>query len=145
MKENKLNYIDALRGIAILGVMVVHCGQFGSNHYSSIFQNIILDGAMGVQLFFVASAFTIFLTFANRQGKEINPAGNFFVRRFFRIAPMYYLGIIYYLCQDGWGPRYWLGDAPGVSVWNVLSNLFFVHAGNPYWITSVLEGGRVIT
>src|SRR6185295_18097501 len=140
-KGKKLNYIDALRGIAIDGVLLVHCGQAGRNNYPSVLQSIILNGAIGVQLFYMASAFTIFLTFADRYEKEINHATNFFIRRFFRIAPMYYAGILYYLYQDGWGARYWLGDATHVSAWNIVSNLFFFHAFNPYWITSVVPGG----
>ena len=97
ISDSKLRFVDALRGFAILGVLVVHCGQIGINEYPSLVQNIILNGAMGVQLFFVASAFTIFLTYANLYDKEANPNVNFFIRRFFRIAPMYYLGIIYFL------------------------------------------------
>src|SRR5882762_10886690 len=141
VKGKKLNYIDAFRGIAICGVLVVHCGQAGRNNYPSFLQNIILEGAAGVQLFFLASAFTIFLTFADRHRNEINHTSNFFIRRFFRIAPMYYIGIIYYLYQDGWGARYWLGNATEVSAWNIASNLGFFHAFNPYWITSVVPGG----
>lgn len=140
-KGKKLNYIDALRGIAICGVLVVHCGQVGRNNYPSILQSIILDGAIGVQLFYLASAFTIFLTFADRYENEINHTTNFFIRRFFRIAPMYYAGILYYLYQDGLGARYWLGDATVVSAWNIVSNVFFFHSFNPYWITSVVPGG----
>lgn len=139
---HKIKFVDALRGIAILGVLIVHCGQAGINDtYPRVFDNIIVNGAIGVQLFFVASAFTIFLTYGNRNNKETAPVGNFFIRRFFRIAPMYYFGIIYFLWQDGFGARYWLGDAPNVSMWNVLSNILFIHSINPYWITSVVPGG----
>jgi peptidoglycan/LPS O-acetylase OafA/YrhL len=138
----KLRYIDALRGVAIMGVLIVHCGQKGSNeNLPSLVQSIILNGAHGVQLFYVASAFTLFLSLANRKGLDNSPWFSFFVRRFFRIAPMYYLGICYYLWQDGFGPRYWLGDAPEVTGWNVLSNFTFLHGFNPYWITSVVPGG----
>jgi peptidoglycan/LPS O-acetylase OafA/YrhL len=141
LRENKIRFVDALRGIAIIGVLVIHCGQIGTNEYPALIQNIILNGAIGVQLFFVASAFTIFLTYGNRYDKETTPTTNFFIRRFFRIAPMYYFGIIYFLGQDGFGARYWLGDASNVSTWNILSNLLFVHSINPYWITSVVPGG----
>src|SRR5438093_1586486 len=127
IRENKIRFVDALRGFAILGVMVVHCGQIGANQFPSFIQNIIVNGAIGVQLFFVASAFTIFLTYDNRYHQEENPNINFFIRRFFRIAPMYYIGIIYFLWQDGFGARYWLGDASYVSTWNILSNILFVH------------------
>lgn len=58
---------------------------------------------------------------------------------------MYYIGIAYYLFQNGMGPRYWLGDAPSITISNILSNVFFVHGVNPYWITSVVPGGWSIT
>jgi peptidoglycan/LPS O-acetylase OafA/YrhL len=138
----KLKYIDALRGLAIMGVLLVHCGQYGANEdLPSIIQSMILNGAHGVQLFYVASAFTLFLTLANRHAPEKYPWFNFFIRRFFRIAPMYYIGICYYLWQDGFGARYWLGDADHITTGNIFSNFFFFHGFNPYWITSLVPGG----
>jgi peptidoglycan/LPS O-acetylase OafA/YrhL len=136
---NKLDYVDALRGIAILGVIMVHANPY--EEVGGVLRNVIKDGTMGVQLFFMASAFTLFLSFKNRQGKEKTPIKNFFIRRFFRIAPMYYLGIIYYLFQDGFGARYWLGDATHISVFNIISNITFLHGFNPYWINSLVPGG----
>jgi peptidoglycan/LPS O-acetylase OafA/YrhL len=140
-KVKKLNYIDALRGIAIVGTLLVHCGQAGTNHYPSFLQNIILNGSKGVQLFYLASAFTIFLTYTDRYEKEVYHKTNFFIRRFFRIAPLYYVGIVYYLYQNGLGARYFLGDVTEVSTGNIVSNVFFVNGLNPYWITSVVPGG----
>lgn len=138
----KLRYVDALRGLAIMGVLVVHCGQHGMNDYLPAGMTTVLQhGAHGVQLFYVVSAFTLFLTL-DKRGIEENTAWlDFYGRRFFRIAPMYYLGICYYLWQDGFGPRYWLGDAETVTAENVVSNFFFIHGFNPYWITSVVPGG----
>src|SRR5258706_12846498 len=104
----------------------------------------MLTCAIGVQLLYVVRAFTIFLTFTQHRAKEKNYITNFFIRRFFRIAPMYYLGIVYYLFQDGMGARYWLGDAAEISGWNILSNLFFGPSCNPYWITRVVPGGCAI-
>lgn len=137
----KLDYIDATRGLAIIGVLMVHCSQHGNNLLHPIVSNIFGNGARGVQLFYVASAFTLFLSLANRSGREEGTYRNFFIRRLFRIAPMYYIGVAYYLWQNGTGPGYWLGDAPGISGANVASNLLFLHGFNPYWITSVVPGG----
>jgi peptidoglycan/LPS O-acetylase OafA/YrhL len=137
----KLDYVDALRGFAILLVILIHTQEYGILNPKGTFLNIINAGKNGVQLFYVASAFTLMLSFNNRKNRENNPTRNFFLRRFFRIAPMYYMGILYYLWQDGWGPRYWLGDAPGISAGNVLSNFLFLHGFNPYWITSLVPGG----
>lgn len=140
-----LKYIDAIRGIAILGVIIVHTGQYGFDHYPLLFDSLIKQGARGVQLFYIASAFTLFLSFNYRKNLEERADRNFFIRRFFRIAPMYYIGIVYYLWQNGFGPRHWLGDAESITVSNIISNVFFVHGINPYWITSVVPGGWSIT
>ena len=114
-RSGKLDYVDALRGMAILAVVLVHCDQHGTNVFPTIFHSIFSNGAMGVQLFYVRSAFTLFRSCDRRGGRELYPNRNFFIRRFFRIAPMYWLGIAYYLWQNGRGPSFWLGDAPGIS------------------------------
>lgn len=137
----KLDYIDALRGLAILAVIVVHTNQYGSSNLPDILKKIVGEGARGVQLFYLASAFTLYLSFKNRLRKEKSPIRNFLLRRFFRIAPLYYMGIVYYLWQDGLGPRYWLGDETQITGLNILSNFTFLHGLNPYWITSVVPGG----
>ncbi|WP_299454807.1 acyltransferase [uncultured Microscilla sp.] len=141
----KLKYIDALRGIAILGVMAVHTGHSGYNKYPVAFSNLIDQGAKGVQLFFVVSAFTLFLSYKTREKKETHTARNFFIRRFFRIAPLYYMGIVYYLLQDGFDPRFWLGNDHPISLPNIASNFVFAHGINPYWMLGVVPGGWSIT
>ncbi|MDR2627233.1 MAG: acyltransferase, partial [Dysgonamonadaceae bacterium] len=140
-ETNHYDYVDALRGLAILCVIMIHTGQFGTMNIPNAFANIIWNGAIGVQLFYLASAFTLFLSMKSRVSKEYNSTKNFFIRRFFRIAPLYYLAIVYYLWQNGFGARYWLGDATQISTANILSNVFFFHGFNPYWINSLVPGG----
>ncbi len=137
----KLDYVDSLRGLAILCVIMIHTNQFGNSSVPIILRKIIGEGARGVQLFYLASAFTLFLSFKNRCDKEKFPVRNFFIRRLFRIAPLYYLGIVYYIFQDGLGSRYWLGSEPHITVLNIISNFTFLHAFNPFWINSLVPGG----
>ncbi|WP_225205876.1 acyltransferase family protein [Novosphingobium huizhouense] len=89
----KFEFVDVLRGLAVLMVIVVHHGQkytaIGNAYY------LIAFGQFGVQLFFVASAFTLCHS-ATSRGCEPNAYRNFLVRRFFRIAPLYYLAIPMY-------------------------------------------------
>ena len=139
-KRIKLDYIDALRGLAIIGVIMVHT-QGANSNLPSLISKIVGEGAKGVQLFYIASAFTLFLSFRSRTTLENSPVRNFFLRRFFRIAPMYYIGICYYLFQDGFGPRYWLGDETQITALNIFSNATFTHGFNPYWINSLVPGG----
>ena len=88
MSENKYNltWVDAMRGWAILGVLMVHVGI---NENATVFlKTIIANGARGVQLFFLMSAFTMFYTYKRHFKEERKYVGNFFIRRFFRIAPL---------------------------------------------------------
>ncbi|MBO0937578.1 acyltransferase [Fibrella sp. HMF5335] len=134
----KLSYIDSLRGIAILGVIMVHVNLNDPIILPHVMNQIVQNGSRGVQLFYLASSFTLCLSFKNRK-EEIHTKKNFFLRRFFRIAPLYYIGIIYYLYLNG------------LSYENIfmntellikgLANFLFIHAFNPYWINSLIPGG----
>jgi len=141
----KLPYIDALRGLAILSVMMYHCGQDKIDSYYPAIESIIKKGYYGVQLFFIVSALTLFMSMDKRQTQEKHPYLNYFIRRFFRIAPLFYVAIIYYLCVDGFGPRIWLKGLPGISIWSVISTTTFTHGLNPYWINSIVAGGWTIS
>lgn len=136
--EKRLDYIDALRGFAILGVLIVHTSLM---IMPDSLKAIAVQGARGVQLFYVASSLTMFYTLKYSHAAEKYIVANFFIRRFFRIAPLFYLAMVFFLLKDGLGPRYWLGDAPGITTWNILATALFVNGWNPYWITSIVPGG----
>jgi peptidoglycan/LPS O-acetylase OafA/YrhL len=94
----KLAYVDVLRGVAILMVIIIHT-SLPVNGLSNFTGYIDRYGQMGVQLFFVASAYTLCHSFVGR-ANEPKPLTSFFMRRFFRIAPLYYLAIVvYYLLE----------------------------------------------
>lgn len=133
--SKKLDYIDAIRGLAILGVMIVHTSQYGTNIYPEPISYLLNHGATGVQLFFVASAFTLFLSYESRRTREYNPKLNFFIRRFFRIAPMYYLGILYFSWQT----------PANTSPAAVILNLLFIHSFSPEYINLLVPGGWSIS
>ncbi len=90
----KYEYIDSLRGLAILGVIFVHTSQSISDLHPFV-KNICNYGKHGVQLFFFVSAYTLCLS---KEGRENEDKANikYFIRRFFRIAPLYYFGILLY-------------------------------------------------
>ena len=56
-KPLRLNYIDALRGIAILGTIAAHTLGDISSKVHWIFAYLISNGNQGVSLFFIVSAF----------------------------------------------------------------------------------------
>jgi len=138
----KFDYIDSIRGIAILGVILCHVNSYGgiSLTLTSFFEKVTGFGAKGVQLFFIASAFTLFLSFRNRVKIEQSPIRNFFIRRFLRIAPLFYISMVYYSIQNGLNHAYTLSGASFQTGLSVFSHLFFLHGWNPNWIDSIVPG-----
>ncbi|MBK3665343.1 acyltransferase [Bradyrhizobium diazoefficiens] len=137
MDSEKLSFVDALRGIAILMVICIHHGQNFRDLPTLLFVSGF--GRMGVQLFFVASAYTLCRSMDSRPGE---PVRNFYVRRYFRIAPLYYVGIALYVgvayVQAHFGGTNRLADYSAV---NVAANIAFVHGFVPAANDSVVHGG----
>ena len=90
----KLKYLDSIRGIAILMVILVHVSQ-NVNLQNPVMIFLTNYGQLGVQLFFVASAYTLCLSSEKRQN-ERNHNLKYAIRRYFRIAPAYYIAILIY-------------------------------------------------
>jgi len=124
-----------MRGLAILLVIAVHVHQVipGTSSYA----RIAMYGQMGVQLFFVASAFTLCNSYAYDRGKP-HMMARFWIRRYFRIAPGYYFGIILYLI---------VGAITGFqrgshTLPNILSNILLVNGLTPTGANNqVVPGG----
>lgn len=94
---NKYRYIDALRGYAILGVVAVHAYNLASVRPTGAFMTALFqNAARGVQLFYIVSTVTLFLSQSRRSERESHPTVNFFIRRFFRIVPMFWAGVVFY-------------------------------------------------
>ena len=137
---SKLQYIDILRGIAILAVLAVHSGSEIQNLFP-ITQYLFNYGQLGVQLFFVASAITLCLSMSERSEERI---ANFYVRRFFRIAPLYYCAIIFYFFWRVIKNYAEVGDIfipLGYGFVGVFENIIFLHGFDPRNSNFVVPGG----
>ena len=62
----RFDYLDALRGYAILSVIVVHASQYFGTDSSPAAAQFLSQGARGVQLFFVVSALTLSMSWFAR-------------------------------------------------------------------------------
>jgi peptidoglycan/LPS O-acetylase OafA/YrhL len=132
--------IDSLRGFAILGVVAVHA-LYQSKPFSSTLTAIAEQGMYGVQLFYIISAFTIFLSLSHHHSIGSEQVKYFFIRRFFRIAPLFYCAIIFYLINDDFAPHYWVGDTLNATLFNIFLTCIFLNGFNPYLINSIVPGG----
>jgi peptidoglycan/LPS O-acetylase OafA/YrhL len=128
------DYIDALRGYAILMVIAVHTSQSFSD-LPSWLTKIVSQGARGVQLFFVTSALTLSMSWVARN--EV--AADFYIRRFFRIVPMFWIAIVLFLWLNGAGPSIYAPE--GIEARHVIMTALLIHGFWPDTITSVVPGG----
>jgi peptidoglycan/LPS O-acetylase OafA/YrhL len=139
----RFEFADALRGIAVIGVVLVHTDQNFKSHYSIPF---IQFGMYGVQLFYIISAFSLVLSFINRSGMEILPLRNYFIRRFFRIAPLFYMAILLY-----WSLDYILAEKSllrditqskwPIEIWHAATAALFINGWHYQAINRIVPGG----
>lgn len=137
-----LTFIDASRGIAILMVILVHTAQSIDGVNASVMR-MVMYGQMGVQLFFVVSAYTLCLSWYARRA-EPAPIASFYVRRFFRIAPLYWLGIPLYAVAGGasiWHATGSFAVPQQYSPVNVVVNLLLLHGFYPPANNTIVPGG----
>jgi peptidoglycan/LPS O-acetylase OafA/YrhL len=136
----KLAYIDVLRAIAILMVIFVHNSQT-VNGLSAQVKSISEYGQIGVQLFFVASAYTLCFSQTKRIDEK-NQLRSFFIRRLFRIAPLYYFAICWYFLTDPVNNILKIINVtPHYDLVNVLANIFFIHGFVPFANNNIVPGG----
>lgn len=151
MKETKpyefirLDWLDALRGWAVLGVLMVHSGQAAHLTSKGVTQQFSAAGQYGVQLFFLISSITISITYKShidKFGKSFRAQVSWLLKRFFRIAPLYYFAAIFYASEQ-WSiyflSHHKYGAVP--SVLNIVANILFIHTWVPSANNSVVPGG----
>ena len=129
--ENHLGYLDALRGIAILGVILVHAELLTKQH--GFVSQVGFTGQRGVQLFYMVSAFTLCLSLDSRK-VEHHSLANFFVRRFF-----HYVAICLNSALNRFAPAY--SSLHPLSRWQILTGFFFVDGLSPRTMGLIAIGG----
>jgi peptidoglycan/LPS O-acetylase OafA/YrhL len=112
-ETRRLRSIDALRGIAALGVVVYHAIEQGKQALPNnlleyplrLIQFISSFGYIGVFLFFVISGFCIHLQWAKARAAGQEPDirfGPFWKRRLRRLYPPYVIALACYLLLTAW-------------------------------------------
>lgn len=112
-ETKRIEPLDSLRGIAALLVLVYHVKYIHKLPIDFYSEFIVAKLALGVPMFFVLSSFSIFYSL---EGKDfsIKSMQYYFIRRFFRIAPLYYFLLLVYFFYYG----------RSLTSFNYLSTLF---------------------
>jgi exopolysaccharide production protein ExoZ len=88
--SKRLYNLDYLRGLAALGIMAVHlstlaAGPLSTNSFPGRY------GVYGVSIFYILSGLTLFSVYFDRIQLNRHDLGNFFLRRFVKIFPLFWL------------------------------------------------------
>ena len=136
----RLPYIDALRGCAIIMVVLVHTAQAVPG-LSSVARGFAWSGQMGVQLFFLASAYSLCFV-QEQQHNHQNPTLSFYIRRYFRVAPLYYVSIVFYGLLAALSPPDGIWAHPGnYTAPTIAANALLIHGFVENGNNSVVPGG----
>lgn len=101
----RIRELDGVRGIAILLVLIWHYPAgvftFEPGSTAEAIKNLVAFTAQGVDLFFVLSGFLIGgILFRYRHAPNFFPT--FYLRRFLRLAPVYFLVLLGYILLQVW-------------------------------------------
>ena len=141
-KENRLEYLDSVRGLASVSVVIGHFVlaynldlQFKFINYSPF--HFFYDGSAAVTLFFVLSGYVLTLSLEKNK-KPI--FGAFYLKRVFRIMPAYLvilvLSLIAYLffvvkptipANSSWISKFW---SKPLDMYHFAMQLIFLKPGN---------------
>lgn len=130
--SNQLNYLDRLRAVAVIGVLVVHTSQFasanlmGSDSASLAIFTLLSSGRFGVEVFFLLSGFLLSYLYETPGKQKTNK--HFFLARFFRIWPLWIIfSVVWsliFLLEDQDGSKF--SNPDWVVTGLILSSVFLL-------------------
>ncbi len=130
--EKNLGYVQALRGVAALSVVLWHASRFLSPYGSGLGTRLFgAGGVMGVDLFFIISGFIIVHTTRNCDGTSAY-GWNFLVKRFARIWPLYIFWTCAYVAIRGNFLSLWSAPSGKLRLLQSLTFIPFSNGGSHY-------------
>lgn len=149
----RLHYLDGLRGLAALYVVLYHCytqvqySLFAASSpaFTHLATHLLSFGHIAVAVFIVLSGYCLMLPVArSADGQLSGSAVRFFQRRAMRILPPYYAALLLCLLLIRFVPA--LGK-PSAANWDIalpafttgvlLSHLLLLHNLSPNWIFKI--------
>lgn len=134
----RVEALDSLRGWAILAVIAIHVAQ-SAPLPAGFLHTLAINGDMGVELFYVLSAYSLMMMLHARAKAGRSSVRGYFIRRLFRIAPMFWVALLLSILFFLGKPSFWSPEGFG---WiEVASTAVFLHGVHPAFINAVVPGG----
>lgn len=139
MSDRRIDSFDALKGLAIMGVILIHSGNNVPRNLSAIPEAIISCGNRGVQIFFIISVILIYKSLSKFYSTQIGKKHSvlmWYKKRFLRLIPLYWLTNTAILIHMGMKPTYFSGTH-GVTIFTYITNYLFLHGFYPWHINAI--------
>jgi peptidoglycan/LPS O-acetylase OafA/YrhL len=137
-QPSRVEALDSARGWAILGVIAIHVSQ-AAPLPDGILHALAVNGDMGVELFYVLSAFSLTMMLHVRAIAGQHSLTGYFIRRFFRISPMFWVALLIATLLFFGKQSFWSPD--GIGWIEVVLTASFLHGLYPASINAVIPGG----
>ncbi len=137
MKNEKIGYIDALKGLAIIGITVAHSG---ANLIDGWVGRLSCLGPTTVVIFLMLSGMLTEMSLDKHFGGEhisFKSLLKWYKARLIRLLPLFYIALFLSLLTGSWS-QYWLGEDKPVTVLNVIAHMFMVHGFFPHYVNSLM-------
>lgn len=115
--DSRIEFIDAVRGIAALLVLVMHLTDFNLPQHHALTHDYLRLGTIGVAAFFLVSGFVIPMTL-ERSGQR-----RFWISRIFRLYPLYLVVLLISVISGCFGLWPWSLATEGNLVTTLLLHL----------------------
>jgi peptidoglycan/LPS O-acetylase OafA/YrhL len=134
-KGSRIAAIDELKGLAIILVLLYHCGGVLGD------PNVI-HGEIGVDIFLILSGLALAMNSSEM------PLGRFLLRRFIRIYPSYWLALGFYI----WMHYHYLGVVrPWETIWQHILGIhafsrlaYFADFADAFWFISMIVAAYLV-
>ncbi|MCU1643369.1 MAG: acyltransferase [Nocardia sp.] len=121
-RGGRFEFLDALRGVAALAVVIEHCSELMWPGYERFSAAYFGAGVFGVFVFFIVSGYIIPASL--ERGRSL---GAFWAGRFFRLFPLFWgcliAAMILHALRMYGGPPGWMAS----PAWNIFTNFTMAH------------------
>lgn len=117
-KSNRFEGIEALRAFAAISIILFHMPSSGGAALPESLNFISSHFGFGVPLFFVLSGFSMAHGYRNKF-VSTDSLFNYYIRRFFRIAPLFYTILAFQLLN------LWINNGITFTIFEILINATF--------------------
>lgn len=133
----RIDVFDSLKGIAIIGVILIHSGNNVPRNFGLLTEAVISNGNKGVQIFFIISAMLFYRSYVqycdSYNNMSVRNVLAWYGKRFLRLIPLYWLTNTAVFLYTGVKNMHISGRDVGIY----LSNCFFLHGFIPKYINVI--------